>query len=79
MKKELLKKLKYDMPQDEAPEMEISLGMEEEEEGEEPEMISLDMEGEESSAPDLSGFSDEELQAELDKRKKPEMPEEEMA
>jgi len=78
MKKELLKKLKYDMPKDEAPEMEISLGMEEEE-GEEPEMISLDMEGEESSAPDLSGFSDEELQAELDRRKKPEMPEEEMA
>jgi hypothetical protein len=81
MKKDLLKKLKYDMPKDEKePMMEIELGMEEEEEGEEPEMISLDMEEEAGmEGPDLSGFSDEELQAELDRRKKPEMPEEEMA
>jgi hypothetical protein len=79
MKKELLKKLKYDMPKDEAPEMEISLGMEEEE-GEEPEMLSLDMEEEAGmEGPDLSSVSDEELQAELDRRKKPEMSEEEMA
>lgn len=81
MKKELLKKLKYDMPKDEKePMMEIELGMEEEApEGEEPEMMSLDMEGEEGmESPDLSGFSDEELQAELERRKQPEEPEEEM-
>jgi len=78
MKKELLKKLKYDMPKDEKePMMEIELGMEEEApEGEEPELLSL--EGEEQlEGIDLSSVSDEELQAELERRQKPEMPEEE--
>lgn len=76
MKKELLKKLKYDMPKEEAPEMEMEMEMGMEEEGEEPEMMSLEEEGE-METPDLSAFSDEELQAELARRQQPE--EKEMA
>lgn len=72
MKKELLKKLKYDMPKDEEPMMEIELGMEESPEGEEEQMVEK-----EGPSSDLSMFSVEELQAELDKRKMPEGEEEE--
>lgn len=91
MKKELLKKMKYEMPgkpkqagkgpmAEDGMEVEISL------EGEEPEMEETgmpEMEGEgeaqmaegedmeEMETPDLSLFSDEELQAELDRRMAP--------
>ena len=82
MKKELLKKMKYEMPgapkkggapMAEDMEVEISLGEEPEmEETGMPEMAEgEDMEGEdmeEMESPDLSIFSDEELKAELDKR-----------
>lgn len=78
MKKELLKKLKYNMPKEETgmPEMEMEM------EGEEgPELsISMEEEGPEMEKPGLELFSIEELQAELDKRKMEEEPaEEEMA
>ena len=90
MKKELLKKMKYDMPgmpkgpKGEAPEgaeIEISLGEESEElggpkmPGEESEdsyesgMAEEEMDMEEPEALDLSLASDEELMAELKKRK----------
>ena len=87
MKKELLKKMKYDMPgmakgpKGEAPEgmeVEISLGEEPEEMGgpkmpgeAEDEMMAeeVDMEEPEAEGLDLSMASDEELMAELKKRK----------
>jgi hypothetical protein len=82
MKKELLKKMKYDMPKGpkgEAPEgaeIEISLGEESEELGGpkmpgemEDEMMAEEMDMEEPEALDLSLASDEELMAELKKRK----------
>ena len=88
MKKELLKKMKYDMPgmakgpKGEAPEgteIEISLGEESEELGgpkmpgeeSEDEMMAeeVDMEEPEAEGLDLSLASDEELMAELKKRK----------
>lgn len=81
MKKELLKKLKYDMPKKEMPAMEIELGMEDMD-GEE-DMLAMEEEGMEEAPEmeeaDLSMFSEEELMAELERRKKPEMEEEEMA
>ena len=90
MKKELLKKMKYEMPGKPkqagkgplAEDMEVEISLE----GEEPEMEETGMpemevedeaqmaEGEdmeEMEAPDLSLFSDEELQAELDRRMAP--------
>ena len=88
MKKELLKKMKYEMPgkpkqagkgpmaedmaSEDGMEVEISLEEPEMEETGMPEMEMEDeeamAEGEMEEAPDLSLFSDEELQAELDKR-----------
>jgi hypothetical protein len=92
MKKELLKKMKYEMPgmakgpkgkgpmpEDMASdaedlEVEISMGPESEEEVGMPKMA-MEEEGpememdEEMEMPDLAGFSDEELMAELKKRK----------
>lgn len=67
MKKELLKKLKYDMPKEEAgmPEMEISLDLEEEGEEGEMEMAEEEM-GLEGG---LAKFSVEELEEELARRK----------
>ena len=79
MKKDLLKKMKYEMPgmsgkgkpMPEETEIEISMGPESaDEEGmpEMPEDMAEEMDMEEAEGPDLSVFSDEELQAELDKR-----------
>jgi len=78
VKKELLKKLKYEMPgmskgkgpamPEEDMEVEISLGEEPEETGM-PEMAEEEVEVEEMEGPDLSSFSEEELMAELKKRK----------
>ena len=86
MKKELLKKLKYEMPgmaakgkgkgpmpmEDEEMEVEISMGPESADEEGFPEMMA-EGEGEEMEAgtegPDLSMASEEELMAELKKRK----------
>jgi hypothetical protein len=79
MKKDLLKKMKYEMPgmpgkgkpMPEETEIEISMGPESaDEEGmpEMPEDMAEEMDVEEAEGPDLSVFSDEELQAELDKR-----------
>lgn len=81
MKNELLKKMKYEMPgaakgkgkpMPEETEIEISMGPESADEEGLPELAEADdqeMEGEmEMEGPDLSSFSDEELQAELDKR-----------
>lgn len=97
MKKELLKKMKYEMPgnpkqkgkgpmaEDMASEdgMEVEISLEEpemeetgmpemEDEGMDEAQMAEDME--EMEAPDLSLFSDEELKAELDKRKAPAKP-----
>jgi hypothetical protein len=90
MKKELLKKMKYEMPGKPkqaskgpmAEDMEVEISLEgEEPEMEETGMPEMEVEGEEMMAegedmeemetPDLSLFSDEELQAELDKRMAP--------
>ena len=85
MKKELLKKMKYEMPgkpkqagkgpMAEDMEVEISLEEPEMEETGMPEMEGEGeaqmAEGEDMEAPDLSLFSDEELQAELDRRMAP--------
>ena len=91
MKKELLKKMKYEMPgkpkqagkgpmAEDGMEVEISLeepemeetGMPEmEDEGEGEEMMAEGEDMEEMETPDLSLFSDEELQAELDRRMAP--------
>jgi hypothetical protein len=79
MKKDLLKKMKYEMPgmskgkgpamPEEDMEVEISLGEEPEETGM-PEMAEeMDMEEGEMEMPDLSAFSEEELMAEIKKRK----------
>jgi hypothetical protein len=79
MKKDLLKKMKYEMPgmskgkgpamPEEDMEVEISLGEEPEETGM-PEMAEeMDMEEGEMESPDLSAFSEEELMAEIKKRK----------
>ncbi len=82
MKKDLLKKMKYEMPgmpgkakgkpmAEEDLEVEISMGPESaDEEGmpEMPEDMAEEADMEEMEGPDLSVFSDEELQAELDKR-----------
>ena len=84
MKSELLKKMKYEMPgaakgpkgkgpaMPEETEIEISMGPEDSEEEGMPEMLAeVEDEGEATMAeegPDLSIFSDEELQAELDRR-----------
>lgn len=75
MKKDLLKKMKYEMPgmpkekagspMDEEMEVEITMGPEEEEETGMPEMPE-----EEMAMADLSSFSDAELQDELERRKK---------
>lgn len=73
MKKELLKKLKYNMPKEETgmPEMEMEM------EGEEGPELEISMEEEEAGikSPGLESFSIEELQAELERRKS--SPEEE--
>lgn len=80
MKKELLKKLKYNMPKEEEPMMELEM-----EGGEEGPELEISMEEEEGGlmepgeSGDLSMFSEEELQAELDKRRMKEEPEEELA
>lgn len=83
MKNELLKKMKYEMPgaakgkgkpMPEETEIEISMGPESADEEGLPELAEVDdqemmAEGqEEMEGLDLSSFSDEELQAELDKR-----------
>ena len=88
MKKELLKKMKYEMPGKPkqagkgpmAEDMEVEISLEEPE-MEETGMPEMEGEGEaqmaegedmeEMEAPDLSLFSDEELQAELDRRMAP--------
>jgi hypothetical protein len=83
MKKEMLKKMKYEMPgmakgkkgpAEEEAGMELEISMEEPEETGMPEMAmeEPEMEGEgeeEMEMPDLSLFSEEELMAELKKRK----------
>lgn len=87
MKKELLKKMKYEMPgapkgkgpkgpMEDDLEVEISLGEEPEmEETGMPDMMAegegMEGEGMEEAPADLSMFSEEELMAELKKRKSP--------
>lgn len=87
MKKELLKKMKYEMPgmkgkkgpAEEEAGMELEISMEEPEETGMPEMMAEapemeEGEEEEMEMPELTKFSDEELMAELKKRKaKPQM------
>ncbi len=79
MKKDLLKKMKYEMPgmskgkgpamPEDEMEVEISLGEEPEETGM-PEMAEeMDTEEVDMESPDLSAFSEEELMAEIKKRK----------
>lgn len=77
MKSELLKKMKYEMPgaakgkgpaMPEETEIEISMGPEDSEEEGMPQMEGQEDEMMAEEGPDLSIFSDEELQAELDRR-----------